>query len=175
MHYTKASISHNDILNKGTNTHNQIDDHLADNLLHFTKESINISDLADTTITSPSDGQVLTYDIVIKNNFEKFHEICRTVLDKLSNMLKPIGYNVYGFDFIVQKNNNVMLLEVNNHAHLNFDDDEQERNISHVILNNIIDKLEEIIINKKYTSVDSILLKSGFFLNMNTKFVRRYN
>jgi RimJ/RimL family protein N-acetyltransferase len=120
----------------------------------------------------------MTHDIVIKNNYEKFHEICRIVLDKLSNMLKPngsIGYNVYGFDFIVQKNNNVMLLEVNDHAQLIFDDDEQERNISHVILNNVIDKLEEIIINKKYTPVDSTLLKSGFFLNMNTKFVRRYN
>ena len=49
--------------NIGANNHAQIDSHIADTTLHFTKASISINDLSNVyTPMSPIDGQVLTYD-----------------------------------------------------------------------------------------------------------------
>ena len=41
IHFTEASINHDNITNNGTNTHSQIDTHISDTTIHFTQGSIN--------------------------------------------------------------------------------------------------------------------------------------
>jgi len=55
---------HTLLTNIGTNTHAQIDTHLADGTTHFIKSSIALTDLSDVinTFSGLLDGQVLTYD-----------------------------------------------------------------------------------------------------------------
>lgn len=62
IHYTEGSISHLNITNIGTNTHAQIDSHIADTTLHFLKSDINLGDLGNTTITTPTADQMLIFN-----------------------------------------------------------------------------------------------------------------
>lgn len=57
-----GSISHNNLQDIGSNTHIQIDTHIADTSIHFAKSSISLGDLSDTTITTEADGDLLHYN-----------------------------------------------------------------------------------------------------------------
>lgn len=102
--------------------------------------------------------------------------ICKVVMEKVMNKLIPsghVGFNVYGFDLITQQDENVMLLEVNDHAQLNVSD-----NYALVMLNDVVKILELFIGNE--SSIDSIKLNSlelvntFNFLNIQTKFIMHY-
>ena len=64
IHYTQGNIDHSGILNIGVYTHAQIDASIIDFTGHTGNSSIHptlIDNLSDVSITSASDGQVLTY------------------------------------------------------------------------------------------------------------------
>lgn len=57
--FTATGVSdHYNLAHIGTNTHTQIDSHIADTSIHFS----NIDGLSDVNITTPSDGQILVYN-----------------------------------------------------------------------------------------------------------------
>jgi hypothetical protein len=81
--------SHTQLTSIGTNTHTQIDTHIADSTIHYTKNSINIDDLGDVVITTPSNNQVLSYDTATS----KFINSTNPAADHL--LLSHIGTNTH--------------------------------------------------------------------------------
>ncbi|MCS7317135.1 MAG: hypothetical protein NZZ41_02280 [Candidatus Dojkabacteria bacterium] len=47
IHFTQAQIDHNVILNRGVNSHAQIDNHIADTTIHFTQAQIDHNNIAN--------------------------------------------------------------------------------------------------------------------------------
>jgi predicted acetyltransferase len=129
------------------------------------------------------DGKLYTtdmiYDTTIDNPSSRFHTVCKDVISKVSSKFisnGSIGYNIYGFDFIIQNNSNVMLLEINDHAQLAFKDEYQEINLSSKILSNIVTLLEKTIHNVEIydTNPEVSKLVNENFMNLQTRLVRYY-
>lgn len=59
--WTNQQLDHTTFSNIGSNTHAQIDTHIGDSTIHFTKSSINIEDLGNVDTAGVTDAQVLTY------------------------------------------------------------------------------------------------------------------
>lgn len=60
--WVNQQINHTTLSNIGTNTHAQLDTHVADTSIHFTKSSIVFDDLSDVVLTSPTNTQVLQFN-----------------------------------------------------------------------------------------------------------------
>jgi len=89
IHFTEASIDHTAITNVGTNTHAQIDSHLANDNLHF---SIN-----DTTPSGASVYSSTKVDSLVTNLPTNILPL--TTLASLKSILVPSGYMYYLTDW----------------------------------------------------------------------------
>lgn len=57
-------IDHVDLANIGVNSHAVIDTHIADTSIHFTKGDVDLDDLGNVTVPTPTDNDVLRWDAV---------------------------------------------------------------------------------------------------------------
>jgi len=101
-HFTEASIDHTNIANIGTNSHDDIDAHLASGIIHFTEESIshlNIQDIGsnshsaiDTHITNEPSTSIATHAAIADA-----HQDPVTVTDTASLNLELTGQALSGY------------------------------------------------------------------------------
>jgi hypothetical protein len=121
----------------------------------------------------------MQFDMDFDDYFDKFHAVARNVIETIANGLHgsgSIGYNVYGFDFIVQNTGEIKLLEVNDHAQLSFKEEEgTEENMSYIILNTVMTKIEDVIVRQQSDSAYATLLLTHNFMGMQTRMVRHFN
>lgn len=58
----ESNIVHQNLSGAGTNTHGDIDTHIADDTIHFAASSVAIGTLSNVTVSTPADNEVLAYD-----------------------------------------------------------------------------------------------------------------